>query len=119
MSARPFLKFKGKFEEDMSAEQSEAESARSKAENLPKEFEYYCPGCLFQTNEPSRTCPKCGERDLERTGTRQIQVIIDHGINYSQKVEEERSESNKWLLIMGIGFLIILIAGLLILLDVI
>jgi hypothetical protein len=27
--------------------------------NLDKEFDYYCPSCLYQANVDFKTCPKC------------------------------------------------------------
>jgi lipopolysaccharide biosynthesis regulator YciM len=45
----------------------EAKSAKNKAHNLPKVFEYYCPHCLFQTNEYTKLCPKCRSHRLVKT----------------------------------------------------
>ena len=42
----------------------EINRAKIKAENLPKEYNYYCPFCLFQTNEKYKTCPKCAKSKL-------------------------------------------------------
>jgi hypothetical protein len=32
--------------------------------NLPKVYEFYCPRCLFQTNEEAKLCPNCKESRL-------------------------------------------------------
>lgn len=34
---------------------------------LKKKFDYYCSKCLYQTNEYSDPCPKCGRGRLVRT----------------------------------------------------
>jgi hypothetical protein len=31
---------------------------------VPKEFDYYCPACLFQTNDELKICPKCNEKKM-------------------------------------------------------
>ena len=35
-----------------------------KIEIQPKEFEFYCQSCLYQTNEHKKICPKCNEGRL-------------------------------------------------------
>lgn len=45
----------------------EAKEAEEKAKDLPKEFDYFCPACLYQTNELTEFCPKCGNKELRRT----------------------------------------------------
>jgi rubredoxin len=45
----------------------EARKAEKKAKNLPKVFDFYCPHCLFQTNEFTKICPECRSHRLERT----------------------------------------------------
>jgi RNA polymerase subunit RPABC4/transcription elongation factor Spt4 len=45
----------------------EAEEAKKKADSLPKEFNYYCSNCLYQTNEYTKMCPQCKRHRLERT----------------------------------------------------
>ena len=44
--------------------------ARRKAENLPRVYQYYCPSCLYQTNEKHDGCPKCGGSGLRFTESR-------------------------------------------------
>ena len=44
-----------------------AKDAKKKVKKLPKEFDYYCPHCLFQTNEYSKICPECRTGRLEKT----------------------------------------------------
>ena len=44
----------------------EAIIAKKKAENLSKEYDYYCPRCLFQSNKKKKICPKCSSGSLER-----------------------------------------------------
>ena len=34
---------------------------------IQKVYEYYCPACLFQTNDEFEKCPKCNEKGLART----------------------------------------------------
>ncbi len=48
--------------------QSEAIEAEIKAENLEKRYDYYCPACLFQTNEFTVICPKYGHEGLKESG---------------------------------------------------
>jgi RNA polymerase subunit RPABC4/transcription elongation factor Spt4 len=45
----------------------EAEDAKKKSENLPKKYKYYCPNCLYQTNEYVKLCPECRKVRLEQT----------------------------------------------------
>jgi hypothetical protein len=47
-------------------EQGLAKRSETQASTLPKKFNYYCNSCLFQTNEYSKKCPKCGSGTLER-----------------------------------------------------
>jgi RNA polymerase subunit RPABC4/transcription elongation factor Spt4 len=49
----------------------EAEEAKRKSENLPKKYKYYCPNCLYQTNEYSKLCPECRQGRLELTTGRE------------------------------------------------
>jgi len=44
-----------------------AKFSRNMSWKLPKEFDYYCPGCLHQTNEYSKRCPECKKQRLLKT----------------------------------------------------
>jgi Zn finger protein HypA/HybF involved in hydrogenase expression len=55
--------------------QAEIIEAEMKAEELPKEYDYYCPACLFQTNDFSVLCPKCGHEGLKESGEDRFRVI--------------------------------------------
>jgi lipopolysaccharide biosynthesis regulator YciM len=57
----------GKVAADKHRAKEEAKRAKRKAKNLPKVFDYYCPHCLFQTNEYKKICPQCRNRRLEKT----------------------------------------------------
>jgi hypothetical protein len=46
---------------------AKAKAAEKKAKNLPKVYNYYCPHCLFQTNDYSKKCPECQSSKLIRT----------------------------------------------------
>ncbi len=46
-----------------------------KAEDLPKEFDYLCPACFFQTNDFSVLCPKCGHEGLNESGKDRFRVV--------------------------------------------
>ena len=35
--------------------------------NLPKVYDFYCPKCLYQTNEQVEICPNCKAGKLSRT----------------------------------------------------
>ena len=35
---------------------------------IRKVYDYYCPACLFQTNEKTKACPKCNEKGLVSSG---------------------------------------------------
>ncbi len=48
--------------------QKEAAEAEVGSESLPKSFEYFCPACLYQTNEFTVLCPKCGKEGLKDSG---------------------------------------------------
>jgi hypothetical protein len=50
---------------DIKKERSEIKD-QSKAElkKLPKVYEFYCPRCLYQTNEEAKLCPNCKEGRL-------------------------------------------------------
>ena len=41
-----------------------------KISELPKEFNYYCPSCLYQTNDYVKICPKCNNSKLSATTSR-------------------------------------------------
>lgn len=45
----------------------EVKEAERRAKNIPKEFDYYCPHCLLQTNGYSKICPQCRSKRLEKT----------------------------------------------------
>ena len=45
----------------------EAVNARKKSQDIPKVYSYYCPNCLYQTNEKSIRCPRCKEGRLRKT----------------------------------------------------
>lgn len=45
----------------------EARIAERRASKLPKVFDFYCPHCLFQTNDYMKICPECRSHRLERT----------------------------------------------------
>ena len=47
--------------------QRAADDAKDKAERGQKRFKYFCPHCLYQTNEYSKVCPKCRRGRLEET----------------------------------------------------
>ncbi|UCE36987.1 MAG: hypothetical protein JSW00_16065 [Thermoplasmata archaeon] len=32
--------------------------------NLPKKYDFFCPHCLFQTNDLAKVCPNCGKGEL-------------------------------------------------------
>jgi hypothetical protein len=34
---------------------------------LPKVYDFYCPRCLYQTNEEAKLCPNCKEGRLQNT----------------------------------------------------
>ena len=41
---------------------------KEKADNLPREFSYYCPNCGHQTNKGSNgKCPQCQKGELKET----------------------------------------------------
>jgi rubrerythrin len=44
--------------------EEQAAEAEAKSKHLPKEFNYYCPSCLFQAKEDIDKCPKCGHSPL-------------------------------------------------------
>lgn len=44
-------------------------------EELPKEFDYFCPACLHQTNEFTVLCPKCGHEGLRESGKDRFRKI--------------------------------------------
>jgi len=48
----------------MTRVKEQAKKAKKKAETLPLEFKFYCPRCLYQTNEESVFCPACGTSKL-------------------------------------------------------
>jgi len=60
-----------KIRKDLSKERKELEAevadAKNAAKHLPKEFNYYCPSCLYQTKEDTGRCPKCGASPLKKT----------------------------------------------------
>ncbi len=35
--------------------------------NLPKVYDFYCPKCLYQTNEKVKLCPNCKKGELSPT----------------------------------------------------
>jgi hypothetical protein len=35
--------------------------------NLDKEYDYYCPSCLYQANEDFKRCPKCYNANAEKS----------------------------------------------------
>jgi hypothetical protein len=45
------------------------------AEDLPKEFDFFCPACLYQTNDFTVLCPKCGHEGLEESGKDRFRKI--------------------------------------------
>jgi rubrerythrin len=45
----------------------EAAEAAAASKHIPKSFNYYCPSCLYQTNEDPKKCPKCGFKPLKET----------------------------------------------------
>ena len=47
-------------------DENDALKAKKKADSFPKEFTYFCPRCLFQTNDMKKKCPKCASGILER-----------------------------------------------------
>ena len=49
-----------------------ADRAKSKADRVQKKYKYFCPHCLFQTNEYSKICPKCRRGRLEKTIARRF-----------------------------------------------
>ena len=51
-------------------------TSKRRAGRLPKEFDYYCPGCLHQTNEYSRRCPECKKQRLLKTGEEGFKEFI-------------------------------------------
>lgn len=51
-------------------------ASKRKAGILPKEFDYYCPGCLHQTNEHSKRCPQCRKQRLLKTGKEALEEFI-------------------------------------------
>lgn len=55
--------------------QAEAIEAEIEAENLEKSFDYYCPACLYQTNEFTVECPKCGHEGLKESGKDRFRKI--------------------------------------------
>ena len=61
--------------EKVSRLQSEAIEAEMKAENLEKSYDYYCPACLYQTNEFTVECPKCGNVGLKESGKDRFRKI--------------------------------------------
>jgi rubrerythrin len=60
-------KVRKKLEEERKQLEMEAANAAEGVKNLPKTFKFYCSSCLFQTNEESKRCPKCGDGVLRRT----------------------------------------------------
>ena len=59
--------FLGRFWGKKYRAKEEAKEAERRSKNIPKEFDYYCPHCLFQTNEYSKICPQCRRQRLEKT----------------------------------------------------
>ncbi len=49
--------------------------ATMRTEDLPKEFDYLCPACFFQTNDFSVLCPKCGHKGLKESGKDRFRVV--------------------------------------------
>jgi hypothetical protein len=43
------------------------EQTDSELKKLPKVYDFYCPRCLFQTNEDSKLCPNCRDGGLKPT----------------------------------------------------
>jgi hypothetical protein len=66
MGLIPFIG-KKRTKEEIEKDRMDALESRSKAENLPKVFDYYCPGCLFQTNTMTDICPECNKKKLMKT----------------------------------------------------
>ena len=60
-----------------------AKDAKRKADRVQKKFEYFCPHCLFQTNEYSKVCPECRRSRLEKT--------IDKKYISAPKLKKKRS----------------------------
>ena len=72
-----FAFFLGRFLGAKYRAKEEALWAERKTKNLPKEFDYYCPHCLFQTNEYSKICPQCRSKRLEKTTIIEFKKISD------------------------------------------
>ncbi len=41
--------------------------ANAELKNLPKVYDFYCPRCLFKTNEEAELCPNCKKGRLQHT----------------------------------------------------
>lgn len=61
--------FAGKIAAQKHRAKTDAKEAEKTAKNLNKEFDYYCPHCLYQTNEYTKLCPRCRSKRLEKTYT--------------------------------------------------
>lgn len=50
-------------------------------------YDYLCPACLFQTNENTGLCPRCGRRELIET--------YKHPLDKGKSRFEDEDEENK------------------------
>jgi len=46
------------------AKKAEIKSKKLETLYLVKPFDFYCPECLFQTNDKFKICPKCNKSEL-------------------------------------------------------
>jgi len=81
-----FPSIKGKRAEGHKRSIQEAKEAKEKAKDLPKEFDYYCPRCLYQTNAAYIFCPSCGTNKMARTKEKKA----------AKKIEEDEEEEESF-----------------------
>jgi hypothetical protein len=43
------------------------DKTNAELKKLPKVYDFYCPRCLYQTNEEAKLCPNCKEGRLQPT----------------------------------------------------